>query len=90
MKSCYIDLDAFCREQGWDGRAAVPFDLEVLPCTREACGDAYCPGWKVANRERVTICSWCPDADERTRQATAEGKAVTHGICVTCADQVRR
>lgn len=33
----------------------------------------------------VTVCSWCPDAAERTESARAHGFDVTHGMCPTCA-----
>jgi hypothetical protein len=32
----------------------------------------------------VSVCAWCPDAREKTRQAIAAGHDVTHGICESC------
>lgn len=36
----------------------------------------------------VIVCSWCPDAKERTAAATAIGLLVSHGICGTCKEKV--
>ena len=36
----------------------------------------------------VTICAWCPGAEERTSEATAKGQVVTHGLCAACAEKV--
>ena len=36
----------------------------------------------------MEICAWCPDSRDRTAKATAEGMAVTHGICPACRDRV--
>ena len=36
----------------------------------------------------VAICSWCPDAKEKTDAATAKGTLVTHGVCKDCAAKV--
>ena len=32
----------------------------------------------------VTICAWCADGSEKTKQARANGCDVTHTICETC------
>ena len=39
-------------------------------------------------QEPVKVCSWCPDADEKTAAAQAKGQVVTHGCCKACADRV--
>lgn len=90
----YLSLDAFCREQGWDGHAAVPPNYAVVPCAVEECNDVHCPGWKVVNDQegfvgRASVCAWCPDARERTREAIERGQLVTHGICARCAEGIR-
>jgi len=36
----------------------------------------------------VKVCSWCPDAQTKTEEATANGFIVTHGICKDCTDKV--
>jgi hypothetical protein len=35
-------------------------------------------------RPLVTVCSWCPDAAERTAEAKARGCDVSHGMCPAC------
>lgn len=32
----------------------------------------------------VTVCAWCPDAQERTEAARAHGFDVSHDICPAC------
>lgn len=32
----------------------------------------------------MTVCSWCPDAREKTAEAHAQGFQVTHSICQSC------
>ena len=38
----------------------------------------------------VTVCGWCPDAQEQTASARANGFDVTHGICPACEAKWRQ
>lgn len=42
---------------------------------------------KAGAPKMVTVCSWCPDALERTESARAHGHDVTHGMCDACAEK---
>ena len=35
-------------------------------------------------RPLVSVCSWCPDSQEQTANARANGFEVTHGMCEPC------
>lgn len=35
-------------------------------------------------REICSVCAWCQNAQELTKQAHKEGAIVTHGICSAC------
>lgn len=37
-----------------------------------------------APKQIVTVCGWCPDAQEQTTAARAHGYDVSHGICSAC------
>lgn len=37
-----------------------------------------------------TVCAWCPDARERTREWVSAGFEVTHGMCPACFAAQRR
>lgn len=41
-------------------------------------------------RRFATVCSWCPDAQEQTESARANGFDVTHTICSACAARFER
>lgn len=36
----------------------------------------------------VRICSWCPNAREKTEAAIAAGHTVTHSMCAACSARV--
>lgn len=38
--------------------------------------------------EPLMLCAWCLGAEERTNEATAAGRVVTHGLCAACAEKV--
>ena len=38
------------------------------------------------DKELVCVCSYCPDAEEITKEVMRHGDQVTHGICKECFD----
>jgi len=36
----------------------------------------------------VTVCCACPDAAQRTAEATKAGQHVSHGLCPACAARI--
>ena len=38
--------------------------------------------------EPVMLCAWCPGVEERTNEATAKGRVITHGLCAACAEKM--
>ena len=42
------------------------------------------------DRPILRICGWCPDVEERTKQAHADGFRVSHTICTSCNRRMLR
>lgn len=40
----------------------------------------------MSNQEIISVCAWCSNKKEKTQEALAQGKQVTHWICETCRE----